>query len=233
MDKNYAQYLLEETKKNYNLIAQDYVRTRPGFLDDVRVLAKYTNEGERVLDLGCAHGRLFEIFSGKKIDFYGIDFSQELINVAQRLYPEAKFFVADALNLPFPANFFDKVYSISVLHHMPSQEFRQQFIKEAYRVLRPGGLLILRVWDFWRRKEGWWLFFKYAFLKLIGQSQLDFFDVFVPWKNSQGKVLVQRYFHCFTKRSIIKLIEKSDFKIKKVWRAGQGKRANIYLIAQK
>lgn len=233
MEREYAQYLLEKTKKDYNLIAQDYARTRAFVSEDIKKLADYVLSGEKVLDSGCANGRLFEVLREKNVDYFGIDISEKLIEIAKRKYPEAKFQVADALNLPFPSDFFDKVYSISVLHNIPSHEFQLQYLKETRRVLKPGGLLILRVWDFWKRKEGWKLLLKYTFLKLIGKSKLDFFDVFVPWKDSKGNILVERYFHCFTKRELENLVKEAGFKIKESWRAGKDPRTNIYLITQK
>jgi ubiquinone/menaquinone biosynthesis C-methylase UbiE len=231
MEKEYAKYLLEKTQKDYNLIAPDYTRTRAFLPEDLKELAKYATVNERVLDSGCGSGRLFELLS--HTNYYGVDFSEKLIEIAKEKYKEGKFFVANALNLPFPENFFDKVYSISVLHHIPSEEFRLQYLKEIKRVLKKDGLLILRVWDFWKRIEGWRLFLKYTFLKIIGKSKLDFFDVFFPWKDSKGNVLIERYFHCFTKKSIINLVKKSNLKLEKIWRQGKGKRANLYLIARK
>ena len=231
MEREYAEYLLKKTRDDYNLIAEDYTRTRAFIPEDIKNLAQYSLLRERVLDSGCASGRLFEILRG--VDYFGLDISEKLIEIAKQKYPKGKFLVANALNLPFPNNFFDKIYSISVLHHIPSKEFRLQYLKEAKRVLKPGGLLILRVWDFWKRKEGWKLLLKYTFLKLIGQSKLDFFDVFVPWKNSEGKVIIQRYFHCFSKREIEGLINKADFKIKESWWEGKDPRTNIYIIAEK
>lgn len=233
MKKDYAKYLLAETRKNYNLTAEGYDRTRSFLAKDLKLLASYSKKGEKVLDSGCANGRLFQFFKGKGVNYLGIDFSEELINIAQKKEPEASFKVVNALNLPFPDNSFDKVYSISVLHNIPSKEFRSQYLKESKRVLKVNGLLILRVWDFWQRKEGWRLFFKYTFLKLFAFSQLDFFDFFIPWKDSQGKVLAQRYFHSFRKGSLVNLIKESGFKIKKVWREGKSIRANIYIIAEK
>ncbi|MGB9743409.1 MAG: class I SAM-dependent methyltransferase [Minisyncoccales bacterium] len=231
MEREYAQYLIEKTKKDYNLLAHDYTRTRSFIPEDISQLAKYAAVNEKVLDSGCASGRLFEVL--KETDYYGIDFSEKLIEIAQKKYPSGKFRVTDVFNLPFSENFFDKVYSISVLHHLPSKEFQLRYLQEIRRVLKPQGLLFLRVWDFWRRKEGWQLFLKYAFLKLFKRSKLDFFDVFVPWKNSQGKIVTERYFHCFTQRNLLKLIKEAGFKIKKIWRAGRKKRSNLYLIAQK
>jgi hypothetical protein len=77
------------------------------------------------------------------------------------------------------------------------------------------------------------LLLKYTFLKLIGKSKLDFKDVFVPWKDSRGKVVVWRYFHCFTKKELENLIKEIGMEIKKSWRGGKDPKANIYLIAEK
>jgi len=135
--------------------------------------------------------------------------------------------------LPFPNNFFDKIYSISVLQHIPSEEFRLQFLREIKRILRPGGLLILRVWDLWRRKKGRKLILRHTLLKITGKSKLDFKDIFLPWKNSRGKILTQRYLHCFTKRELEKLIKKTGLKIKESWHWGKDPVSSIYLVAEK
>jgi len=233
MDKDYAKYLTDKTRENYNLTAEAYTRTRSFIPEDIKLLAEYAKEGDKVLDSGCASGRLYGILRGRKADYFGIDISERLIEIAQKSYPEGKFQTADAFNLPFPDNFFDKVFSVSVLHNIPSEDFRFRYLKETKRVLKPGGLLILRVWDFWRRKAFFKSLFKFTFLKLIGKSKLDYKDVFVPWKNSVGEVFLQRYFHCFTKKELEKLTGKTGFIIKKSWRAGTDPRTNIYLIAEK
>ena len=231
MERKYAEHLLEKTKNDYNLIAENYARTRAFIPEDIKDLASYARPGERVLDSGCANGRLFEVF--KNVDYFGIDTSERLIEIAKKQYPNIKFQVADALNLPFPDNFFDKVYSISVLHHIPSEDFRFRYLKEAKRVLKSEGFLILRVWDFWKRKSAFKLLLKYTFLKFIRKSKLDFKDVFVPWKDSSGKILVQRYFHCFTQKELESLVKKVEFKIKESYRLGKDPRTNIYIIAEK
>lgn len=225
--------MLKKTIQDYNLIAEDYARTRAFVSEDIRSLGEHTESGDKVLDLGCANGRLFEVLGNKNVDFLGVDNSPKLIEVAQKRYPKAGFQTADALNLPFPDDHFDKVYSISVIHHIPSKELQLQFMKEARRVLKPQGLLIMRVWDFWRRKAGFELFLKYALLKLAGRSKLDFKDVFLPWNDSSRKAIIQRYFHCFTKKELEGLAKEAGFKIIKIWRAGKDPRTNIYLIAQK
>ncbi len=233
MDRKYAEYLLEKTKENYNLTAEEYTRTRAFIPKDIQSLADYAKKGDKILDSGCASGRLYGVLKEKKVDYFGVDISERLIEIAKKNYPEGNFQIANTLSISFTDNFFDKIYSISVIHNIPSKDFQLQYLKESKRILKPGGLLILRVWDFWRRKEGWKLFLKYAFLKLIGRSKMDFFDVFMPWKDSKGQIIVNRYFHCFTKKEIENLIKKAGFKINKSWRSGKDPRTNIYLIAKK
>jgi len=189
----------------------------------------YLTEGEKVLDLGCGNGRYYKIVKEKGVDYVGVDNSERLIKIAQEKYHGVKFQTADALNLPFPNNYFDKVYSIAVLHQIPSEEFRLQFLREAKRVLKQEGLLILTVWKFHDKKEIF-LFFKYTILKLIGKSKLDFKDIFEPW----GKK-TERYYHWFSKRELANLVKREGFKVEEVGiiKKETGKRQNIYLVAKK
>jgi len=227
MDKGYAQYLLNKTRQDYNLIAEEFSRTREKPWPELRFLFDdFLTPGEKILDVGCGNGRFFEFCKEKNLDYTGIDSSEKLIEIAQNSYPEAKFQVVDALSLPFPSNYFDKVYSIALLHHIPSNELRLKFLEGAKRVLKREGLLILTVWDLHR----WRLIFKFTILKILGKSKLDFKDVFVPW----GKTC-QRYIHCFTKKELKNLIKKAGFKIKKVrtLKMSKGKETNIYVVAEK
>jgi len=230
MDKEYAQYLLRKTKEDYNLIAEEFSSTRKEYWEEIKFLFEdYLIAGEKILDLGCGNGRWFELFQEKKVDYIGVDFSEKLLEIAKRIYPRAKFQVADALILPFPKNYFDKIYSIAVFHQIPSQQLRLEFLKEANRVLKPGGLLILSVWKFQPIKEIF-LLLKYTILKILGQSKLDFKDVFEPW----GKK-IERYYHCFSQEELENLVKKADFKIKDIGlvRNEKGNRQNIYLITEK
>ena len=166
MDKKYAKYLLEKTRDDYNAIAEDFSSTRRFVWQGLEPLYHYASPRDKVLDLGCGNGRLLQIFKDIKINYTGVDNSEKLIEIAKKTYPSANFLVADALHLPFPSSYFDKVYSIAVLHHIPSKESRLKFLEEAKHVLRPGGLLILTVWDLWRGR-GWKLNLKYGLLKIL------------------------------------------------------------------
>ena len=189
----------------------------------------YLVPGERVLDLGCGNARSYEFFKNKDIQYIGTDNSENLIKIAKEKYPKADFRTDNALNINFPNNYFDKVYSIAVLHHIPSKELRLQFLKQAKRVLKQDGKLILTVWCLCNKKEKL-LLLKYTILKIIGKSDLDFKDVLKPWSD-----ITKRYYHWFSKKELVKLAKKAGFKIEKIGviKNEGGSRQNIYLIAQK
>lgn len=207
---------MEKTRQDYNLIAEDFSRKRERIWEEFDFLKSKVVSGEKVLDLGCGNGRFIEFFKKQGIEYFGVDNSERLIEIAKKRHPEGNFQVADSFNLPFPDNFFDKIISIAVLHHIPSYGKRTEFLKEAKRILKPKGVLILTVWYLWQKKTAWKLLLQNIFLKLTGRSKLDFNDIFIPWKDSQGKIRAQRYFHCFTKKELQKLAEKAGFKIKKI-----------------
>lgn len=230
MNREYAEYLLNKTREDYNLIAEDFSRTREKPWEELKFLFdNYLIPGEKVLDLGCGNGRYFEFFKKRNIDYFGVDSSEKLIEIAKKRNPKARFQTADALNLPFPENYFDKVYSVAVLHQIPSDEFRLQFLKEVKRVLKLGGLLILTVWKFHQPKERY-LLFKYTILKLIRKSKLDWKDIFEPW----GKK-TKRYYHWFSENELRNSVKEAGFKIEKIGivKNKKGNRQNIYLIAEK
>jgi hypothetical protein len=71
--------------------------------------------------------------------------------------------------------------------------------------------------------------------KFFGKSNLDFKDILYPWKNSKGKIIIQRYFHLFTKGELETLFKKTGLKIKETGFLKREKErgSNIYIVAEK
>lgn len=222
--------MLDKTKKDYNLISEEFSRTRWFVWEETKFLFNdYIKEEDRVLDVGCGNGRYFELVKIKNAGYVGIDNSSKLVEEAKKKYPEADFLVADALDISFGDKSFEKVYSIAVLHNIPSKELREKFLNEAFRVLKDKGMLVITVWKFHRLKD-YLRLFKFVFLKIIGRSKLDFKDFLEPWADK-----TQRYFHWFSKKELEKMVIKAGFKVNEigVTRNKKGNRRNIYVIAEK
>ncbi|KAL6252872.1 hypothetical protein RBB50_000591 [Rhinocladiella similis] len=105
-----------------------------------------------IVDLGCGPGTITHGFcsfvpSGQVI---GLDSSDAIIEQARSLNPESKypnlsFRVADITDrLPFDDASVDVVYTHQALLHIPSPV---RVIREAFRILRPGGMLAMREAD--------------------------------------------------------------------------------------
>jgi len=85
----------------------------------------------RVLDIGCSSNQFIQIYKNKsRTDSLGVDTYKW----------EGADIVCDTTKLPFKNNTFDTVTIIASLNHIPK---REKVLKEAYRVLRPNGHILV------------------------------------------------------------------------------------------
>lgn len=105
--------------------------------------------GEHVLDIGCGTGVLTRL-AAKRVEndgeVIGIDPSAEMIQVAKRsaakVHSKADFQIGVVESLPFVDERFDIVLSSMMLHHLPP-ELKVTGLREIFRVLKPGGRLMV------------------------------------------------------------------------------------------
>lgn len=105
---------------------------------------------QSILDVGCGIGGstlyLAEKFNATAT---GVTLSPEQAKRGQErakeanLTDSAEFQVANALELPFADNSFDLVWSLESGEHFPD---KAKFLEQAYRVLKPGGMLLMATW---------------------------------------------------------------------------------------
>ncbi len=111
-------------------------------------------QAEAILDCGCGiGGSSLELAQRYGARVVGITLSPvqaqrateraEAANLAGDGQPFARFQVADALATPFEDQSFDLVWSMESGEHMPD---KVAFLQECYRVLKPGGKLLMATW---------------------------------------------------------------------------------------
>jgi len=95
------------------------------------------------LDLGCGGGN-FAYEMSKRCKSVGVDINPSIKNLAfaQRHQKNLNFIMADGFNLPFKEHSFDKVLLGGTLQAV---EQDNELIKECYRILKNGGVLVLYV----------------------------------------------------------------------------------------
>jgi SAM-dependent methyltransferase len=102
----------------------------------------------RVLDFGCAEGRMLRHLThpGER-ELWGVDINAERISWCQQhLTPPFRFATTTtAPHLPFPDGYFDLVYALSVFTHIT--ELADAWFLELLRVLRTGGNAYLTIHD--------------------------------------------------------------------------------------
>jgi 2-polyprenyl-3-methyl-5-hydroxy-6-metoxy-1,4-benzoquinol methylase len=104
----------------------------------------------RTLDwgCGCGCGRVLRSlhFSYPKMELYGSDIDAEAIQWCQLNYSKIAKFYANPSKAPmeYDDNYFDFIYSVSVLTHLP-EDMQFMWLEELQRIVKPGGALILTI----------------------------------------------------------------------------------------
>jgi SAM-dependent methyltransferase len=107
-------------------------------------LARFSGR-DAALEIGCGPGRLMRPLSRHFKEIHGVDVSDAMIRLARerlRGTPNAFPHHSSGSDLKlFPDEKFDYVYSYAVFQHIPSGEVVFQYLREARRVLKTGGIL--------------------------------------------------------------------------------------------
>ncbi len=145
--------------------------------------------------------------SGKKFDYLGLDFAENLIAEARKQFPEFDFKVAEMEGLKLEPESFDMIFLIASFHHLDTKNKRKEVLKNIYQALKPGGLLFMTNWDLRQKKylksflNQWW-------------KKRAWNDCFISWQKYLGdKQKLWRYYHSFTESELKDLLLTTGFKL--------------------
>jgi len=101
---------------------------------------------EKVLDVGCGRGFYLKILKGAfpKLRLFGIEINEKYLDIAGRSLAgkSVVLTLADAIDLPFKNNSFDRIIASEIIEHIKGDE---KAVSEIYRTLKPGGVVIASV----------------------------------------------------------------------------------------
>lgn len=101
---------------------------------------KITEGGKRLLDIGCGEGSFIVQVRQKFAEVYGIDISDDVIELSIKNNIIAKKVNLNNEPIPFPDNYFDAVVTLDVIEHVFDPVL---FLNEIKRVLVGGGYTII------------------------------------------------------------------------------------------
>lgn len=228
--------IIQKTRDDYNKISKHFASTRYDTWPELAQFKSYIENGQHIMDWGCGNGRLLLMMKGKEVTYYGLDQSKGLLKIAEKKHSEdvkkgkAKFFCTAFKEKKFPDEFFDLVFMVASFHHLPCEKTRMKLLKKTFKEMKPGAKLIITVWNL----ESDWSKAKRKEWKRLGKS-----DFLIPWKNPEGKIEAERYYHHFTKQELSDLLKEAGFQIEKLdywkdqnWSDKKGGR-NLVAVATK
>lgn len=116
-------------------------------IEDTAYLANKFKLGNnlKLLDFGSGVGNSIpyfnNFFTASKLTC--LDVSSKSLELAEKRFPgKADFIAFDGTTIPFSDNEFDLIFSSCVFHHISHSE-HDAILKEIFRVLRPGGILVI------------------------------------------------------------------------------------------
>ncbi|MFH1229780.1 MAG: methyltransferase domain-containing protein, partial [Candidatus Aenigmatarchaeota archaeon] len=146
----------------------------------------YFHKGDRLLDIGCLFGSYLDFFKDSKVELHGLDIYENIMEDNKKKFPKMKFHTASILDMPLPSNYFDAVTLWETIEHIPEGTESRAF-KEVRRIMKKGSHLFVST--------------PHYNMKSIA---LDFLQI-----------IFKKHRH-YKKEDIVKLIEKSGFKVEKV-----------------
>ncbi|CAE8598890.1 unnamed protein product [Polarella glacialis] len=159
----------ENVHRVYDAIADHWNHTRYKAWPRVEGFIRSLPFGSVVADLGCGNGKNLPHVKAAGGFAVASDMCAPLVRIAAEEHGACGL-VADCLVTPFRSGGFDAAISIAVLHHLSTEPRRVQALREAARVLRPGGLFLVYCWSYEQDDQ-------------LSRSRHRFVaqDVLVPW----------------------------------------------------
>jgi 2-polyprenyl-3-methyl-5-hydroxy-6-metoxy-1,4-benzoquinol methylase len=160
MDKTIIERLNSINQEFYKVTASDFNQTRSEAWQGWQKLLPYLGDFAgplNVLDVGCGNGR-FGLFLHQNLpqalDYTGIDNNSQLLAYAHHALTEANFPFTlehqDVITQPFTLEKkYHVIVAFGVIHHIPSLDYRQTFLKRLAEGVALGGLLVFASWRFY------------------------------------------------------------------------------------
>ena len=99
------------------------------------------------VEIGCGAGRITKQLSSAFEHGHALDVSEDMIGYASRnvTAPNVEWHQTEGLVIPLEESSVDAAFSCHVLQHLPSPDVGYAYFNEIFRVLKPGGALMIHL----------------------------------------------------------------------------------------
>lgn len=155
---------LEATRAGYDAVAAGYadkffneLAAKPLDRELLARLVAAVGELGPICDMGCGPGQIARHLKDRGAQVLGVDLSPALIAEAHRLNPDIEFHTGNMLALDLPDGSLGGIAAFYSIIHLPRNRIPDA-LQEFWRVLRPGGHLLLafHVGDEIIHRDNWW-----------------------------------------------------------------------------
>ncbi len=137
MDKNHEAY-------NDPSVVEHYASRFGLFEAEKYLVDKFVPEKCSILDLGVGGGRTTEELSARATRYVGADYSQSMVEICRKRFPQLEFVEANAIRMPqFDDGGFDAVvFSFNGIDYINDARDRAACLSEIARILAAGGVIL-------------------------------------------------------------------------------------------
>lgn len=223
--ENYEEHENKYVHQVYEATAGHFSHTRSRTWPAVRRFCQSLNSGVILVDCGCGNGRNMHLCPG--FIEIGLDYSLKLCDIAMQESLEkaserhgnaSVILRGDLLSIPMLSKTVDAVICIAVIHHLSSQERRQQAFSEIYRILIPGGKALVTLWA---KEQGDVSLPSEALIPWRSQisnqhHKITMAEIFTQDSATEPSIknptlCIQRYYHLYSKDEALDDAEKAGF----------------------
>jgi len=154
----------QDCQTSYDRVADEYVRRIFEELQhkplDRQLLDRFAasvRDLGPVCDMGCGPGHIARYLQARGVEVCGVDLSPAMVERARRLTPGVEFHQGDMMTLDEADGVWAGIAAFYSIIHIPRGDIVQA-LRELWRVLRPGGILLLafHIGDDAIHLEEWW-----------------------------------------------------------------------------
>ncbi len=135
------EYLLSDNVEGF----QEFRDGQLSLVKERQIEALHLGPGTRLLEVGVGRGEFLRRCAELGANVAGIDYSPDAVEISREtlsMFPDSDLRVADCRDLPFGDDSFERVASGDVIEHLDAED-GISMLKEMYRVLAPGGKMLV------------------------------------------------------------------------------------------